>query len=244
MCYTCSKLNNNAYTGALSKYMLEDVQRLVNTENGTENHLLFSQADFPFLEPFLYLEPRVALPKPTRYYQGIKVDNRELRTDWSSGSLRALGFKDDRIVLLTKAAVKSIGEAERLDHYLLLKLSKNEVKVSEANSTITISFNGHADGVNIKSRKTEGHDIEFLFQHHNNENAIVPIAAINASAVYGGKVRVQGNTPILSRFENYSVTVSHFAPHPIILQLHKELGYESALAMQRGVGAILKQHLL
>ncbi len=224
--------------------MLEDVQRLMNTENAISQPLLFSQGDFPCIEPLLYLEPRVALPKPTRYYQGMKIDAKDMRLDWASGSMRAFGFKDDYVFFLSKAAVKKIGEAERLDHYALLKLEKNELKVTENNAVMTIAFSGHADGVGIKSRKIEGHDVEFSFQHHNNENAIVSAAAVSASAVYGGKGRVQGSTAILSKFENYSITVSHFAPHPLLIQAHKELGFNSALEMQRGVYGMLRQHLL
>jgi hypothetical protein len=244
MCDICAKLSNSNYSGVLSKYMLEDVQRLMNTENAISQPVLFSQTDFPFIEPLLYLEPRAALPKPTRYYQGMKIDAKEMRLDWASGSMRAFGFKNDNVFLLSKAAVKKIGEPERLDHYMLMKLEKGDLKITEANSVATISFKGHIDGLDVKSRKMEGHDVEFSFQHHNNENAIVPAAAVSASAVYGGKGRVQGGTQILSKFENYSITVSHFAPHPLLIQAHKELGFNSALEMQRGVYGMLKQHLL
>lgn len=259
MCETCSKLRTSAYSGIISKYMLEDVQRLMNTNDNymatkpedsgaardnTYAPLLFSQEDFPFIEPLLYLEPRVALPKPTRYYQAMRVDGKDLRMDWSSGSMQALGFKDGSVILLAKAVVKNMGEAERLSHYVLAKLRKDELKTTEASNVLTIAFKGHMDGIDIKSRKIEGHDIEFSFRHHNNENAIVPVAAVSASAIYGGKARVQSSTAILSRFENYSITVPHFAPHPLLLQAHKELGFGSAMEMQKAVYKMLKQHLL
>ncbi|MCX8200045.1 MAG: hypothetical protein N3G76_01095 [Candidatus Micrarchaeota archaeon] len=221
----------------------------MNTENGGTAQegigpLLFSQADFPFIEPLIYLEPRVALPKPTRYYQGMRVDSREMRLDWSAGSMRALGLKNSTIVLLCKAACKKAGEPEKLDHYMLIKIGKGELKVSEANSVLTVSFKGHVDGMDIKGRKIEGHDVEFSFQHHNNDNAIVPAQAVSASAIYGGRGRVSGSTQVLSRFENYSITVSHFAPHPLLLQSCKELGFGSPIEMQKSVYGILKWHLL
>ncbi|MEM3363977.1 MAG: hypothetical protein QXS93_00515 [Candidatus Micrarchaeia archaeon] len=245
MCDVCNKISSPGYSSAIGKYMLEDVQRLMNISNGeTEPRLLFSQVDFPFIEPLIYLEPRVALPKPTRYYQGIRIDSQEMRLDWSAGSTRALGLKNSTVILLCKAATKKPSEPEKLDHYFLIKLGKGELKVSEANSIFTISFKGHVDGMNIKDRKIEGHDIEFSFQHHHNDNAIVPTVSVGASAIYGGKMRTAGSTQVLSRFENYSITVSHFAPHPLMLQSCKELGFNSPIEMQRAVYGMLKWHLL
>ncbi len=241
MCEYCSKLSSAAtYSSKLSQYMLEDIERMMKTEDA----LLFSQADFPYIEPLLYFEPRVALPKPTRYYQGIRIDGMEMRQDWASGAMRSIGFKNGKIILLAKAVTRKIGEAEKLDHYFLVQLGKEELKISERNNEITIAFDGNVEGMNIKTRKMESHTLTFSFTHEHNEKAILPDSRIAASGIYGGTSRVMGKQAIMSRFENYSITVMHFAPHPLLLYSYKELGFESAMEFQKKVYDILKMHLL
>lgn len=220
--------------------MLEDTERVMNSNTS----LLFSQKDFPYIEPIMYFEPRVALPTPTRYYQGMLIDGKEMRLDWSAGSMRAIGFKDGKIVIVSKAVNKNIGEPERLDHYFLVELNKEELKVSEINNEIRIEFDGNVEGMNVKTHKMENHSLKFSFVHQHNEKAILPQSRISSSKLYSGESRVMSKQAILSKFENYSITVIHFAPHPLLLYSYKELGFESALEFQKKVYDIIKTHLV
>ncbi|MCX8206000.1 MAG: hypothetical protein N3H30_02095, partial [Candidatus Micrarchaeota archaeon] len=220
------------------QYMLADAERLQHSEGS----LLFTQKEFPCVEPLLLLEPRVALPKPTRYYQQALVDGKPLRCDWSAGSMRALAFRDGKIVFISKAVSKETGGAEALDHYFLAELAKEDVTVSERESSLTIAFDGKVEGINPRTRKPEQHALSFSFVHQHNEKAFVPEARVASSAVYSGALRVQSQQQ-LSRFENYSVTVMHFAPHPLLMQSYRELGFQSGLEFQKKVYDVLKAHL-
>lgn len=239
MCEFCKKVAGSSYGSKISQYMLEDIERMIKTENNP----MFSQRDFPFIEPLVYLEPRVAMPKPTRYYQPMSVDGKMLRLDWSSGSMRALGFGNGKIVLLTKSVIKRAGEPERLNYYFLAELDKSELNVKERGNELTVSFRGNVHGINIKNRGMEQHAVEFTFIHQNNERAFVPKERAAASAIYGKSTRA-GGQEIASRFENYAVTVMHFAPHPLLLYSYKELGFASPLELQRGMYGVLREHLL
>lgn len=238
MCEVCDKLASTAYSNKISNYMLEDAQRIVNSKEG----IFFSQDVFPYTNPLLYLEPRVAVPKPTRYYQPMFVDNNMLNNTWTSGCMRSVGFSGNNILILTKFVTKKIGEPEKLDYYVLAKLNKSELSITEKNNEIRISFDGIINGTNIKNRQVEEHELKFDFIHQHNDNAILPKSRLASSRMYSKSIARAGRG-ILSRFEEYSVTVMHFAPHPIISQMHKELGFETALELQRKVYDILKSHL-
>ncbi|MGB9635306.1 MAG: hypothetical protein ACPL0A_02400, partial [Candidatus Micrarchaeia archaeon] len=228
MCDLCKRLANTHYPTKISQYMLEDVERMLKTENV----LLFSQETFPYIEPLLYLEPRVAMPKPTRYYQSMEIDGKALRLDWSSGAMRAIGLKNNEIVVLTKSVIKQTGQPERFNYYFLAKLKKDELDISETNNEIKISYKGNVSGINLKTRKMENHELSFSFIHQHNENAFIPKSRLTSSSLYSKSTGDKGQA-ILSRFEEYAVTVMHFAPHPMILQVHKELGFETPLDLQR-----------
>ncbi|MEM0438375.1 MAG: hypothetical protein QXU54_03700 [Candidatus Micrarchaeia archaeon] len=239
MCELCAKIATTQYSSRLSQYMLADAERLQHS-NGS---LLFTQKEFPYIEPVLLFEPRVALPKPTRYYQQVLVDGKPLRADWSSGATRAIAFRNGKMVFLSKAVSKQAGESEMLDHYFLVELAREDLAVSEKDNTLTIAFEGKVDGVNPRTRKPEQHALSFSFVHQHNEKAFLPEARVASSAVYSGASRVQSQQQSLSRFENYSVTVMHFAPHPLLMQSYKELGFQSGLEFQRKVYNVLKAHL-
>ncbi len=238
MCEVCKKIVNTTYSAKVSNYMLEDAQRMVDSDEG----LFFSQDAFPYTNPIIYLEPRVAVPKPTRYYQSIFIDNNMLNNNWTSGSMRGIGFDGENIVLLTKFVKKQIGSPEKLNYYFLATLNKSELNIAEKNNEIRISFDGSVNGTNIKNRQVEDHHLKFEFIHQHNDNAIIPKSRLASSAVYSKSIARRGKN-ILSRFEEYTVTVMHFAPHPILMQVHNELGINSTLEFQRMVYSILKSHL-
>jgi len=179
--------------------------------------------------------------KPTRYYQNFNVDNELKRLDWSAGSTRALGFSKKGIYFISKAVIKEIGKPEKMDHYVAIKLNKNDLNITEENNMLNISLNKEIEGKNIKTNNIETHNLEFSFNFLNNERAIMPKAMAERSMY--GRSSVSQTSQIISKFENYTITVVHFAPHPILIQYFKDFGFEGPIDFQRNCYNILKQLL-
>jgi hypothetical protein len=230
-------LEKSEYSNKIIEYLKLDVIRLENSES----NCLFTNLNFPLDEPYLFFEPRVAMIKPTRYYQNLKVDDELKRLDWSAGSTRALGFNEKEIIFLSKAVTKEIGEEEKLDHYIGVKINKEDLNVSEENNMLTISLNKEFSGKNLKTNVDEKHVIDFNFNFVNNERAIMP-KHMAQKTMYKRSSMSQTST-IISKFENYAITVLHFAPHPILIQHYKEFDFEGPIDFQRNCYSILKELL-
>lgn len=230
-------LNRSEYSTKIINYLSMDTERI----NTSDSNCLFTNLEFPLKEPYLFFEPRVAMIKPTRYYQNLLIDGELRRLDWMEGSTRAIGFNRKGIIFLSKAVLKNIGEKERLDHYVAVKINRNDLSIKEENNMLTISMNKEFTGRNIKNNLSEMHRIEFNFNFLNNERAIMPKHMAERSMY--GRSSVSQTSTIISKFENYTITVFHFAPHPILIQYYKDFGFEGGIDFQRNCFSILKQLL-
>lgn len=228
-------LEKSEYSQKIIDYLKMDVER-VKTSN---SNCLFTNLEFPLNKPYLFFEPRVAMIKPTRYYQNLTIDGELKRLDWMGGSTRALGFSKEGIIFVSKSVLKDIGEEERLDYYIAVKLNKEDLSINEENNMLTISLNKEFSGRNIKTGLNETHRIEFNFNFLNNERAIMPKHMAEKSMY--GRSSISQTSQIISKFENYTITVLHFAPHPLLIQHYKELGFEGPIDFQRNCFSILKQ---
>ena len=87
----------------------------------------------------------------------------------------------------------------------------------------------------------ESHAVSFSFVHQHNDNAFILKSRVASSPLYnrgaaGPRRRMLGSS-------EYEVTVMHFAPHPLLMNLFKELGFKSKLEMQKAVFGIMREHL-
>jgi hypothetical protein len=90
---------------------------------------------------------------------------------------------------------------------------------------------------NLITGKVEKKKILFSFTHLSIEGRIVSKEQVAQSSrfqkVYGKRgARVRSQSVDL---EGYAVTVPHFSPHPYLLQLHKEFGFEDNKEFQLNV---------
>lgn len=230
-------LKQSEYSNKIIDYLRMDTERIETSES----NCLFTNLEFPLKESYLFFEPRVAMIKPTRYYQNLKIDEELKRLDWSAGSTRALGFNENKIIFISKAVVKDLGEKERMDHYVAVELKKEDLQISEEENVMSISLNKEINGKNIINGNDETHKIEFDFKFVDNERAIMPKHM--AQRTMYGRSSISQTSQIISKFENYTITVLHFAPHPILIQHYKEFGFEGPIDFQRNCFSILKELL-
>ena len=228
-------MERSEYSKRIIEYLKLDVDRV----NVSKSNCLFTNLEFPLNEPYLFFEPRVAMIKPTRYYQNLNIDRELKRLDWSAGSTRALGFNKKKMIFISKAVTKNIGEDEEMDHYVAVELNKRDIKISEENNMLNISHNKEHTMKNIKTGVEETHNIEFSFNFLNNERAIMPKHMAEKSMY--GRSSISQTSQIISKFENYTITVLHFAPHPLLIQYYKDFGFEGPIDFQRNCFSMLKQ---
>jgi len=231
-------LNKSNYSSHIIEYLKQDVTRVQNSDKST---LIFTNIEFPLNSPYLLFEPRVPMLKPTRYYQNFNVDGELKRLDWSAGSTRAIGFNGKKIIFISKAVSKEIGDVEKMDHYVAVELNKNDLQIKEEENVLTLSLNKEINGKNLKTNVEEKHKLEFSFIFANNDRAIMPKAMAQQSMY--GRSSISQTSQIISKFENYTITVLHFAPHPILIQNYKEFGFEGPIDFQRNCYNIIKQLL-
>ena len=61
--------------------------------------------------------------------------------------------------------------------------------------------------------------------------------------MYKNTYRGKNITQAASKFEDYTVTVSHFSPHPYLLNDFKKLRFEKRSEMQKSVFDYLKEKI-
>ena len=164
-------LNKSNYSSHIIEYLKQDILRVQNSDKST---LIFTNIEFPLNSPYLLFEPRVPMLKPTRYYQNFNVDGELKRLDWSAGSTRAIGFNGKKIIFISKAVSKEIGDVEKMDHYVAVELNKNDLQIKEEENVLTLSLNKEINGKNLKTNVEEKHKLEFSFIFANNDRAIMP----------------------------------------------------------------------
>lgn len=208
-----------------------------------EGVVAFTTMPFPLMT-FAIFEPRMALQLPSNFYQSMVVDGAKLRSDWASGWLRLVGFSNGSLYLLT-AGHRTKETREYLLHLHMVEFAKEEWSVAQEGAKITISVNNvKKNGINLLSDQPAEHTYSFSFVHQPTEHSFMPRDRVESSALvksaYHGKLPQK---PLAFDWSQYVVTVPHFAPHGIIHQNYKSLGYSSAIEMQHAVTGMLRAHL-
>jgi hypothetical protein len=192
------------------------------------------------------LEARAAFAVPNNYFQNIFVDGERLGNSFSHGAMRSVFFVGERLVLNAKSTNFKDGR-EFFTSFILLHLEKKEYDAKIIGNQVRISANVEKPMMNLVSGKTERKKIAFTFIHDQVEGRIVSkdqaAAASRFKTVYD---RYQGGAQMKAAsmdMEGYAITVPHLSPHPYMLQLHKEFGYEDNKDFQLHVLDYFRAHL-
>ena len=253
MCDLCQRAKTiPEYSNLLSKMAEEDLARIefskkLAPEFKILGSSIYSSMNWPIKLVYPMFDARAAYAVPNNYFQNIILGEEKLGNNFAHGAMRSVFFAGTRLVILSKTVHFRDGQ-EFFTSFLLLHLEKEEYRYSVDMNGIRIIADIEKPMVNLVSGKPEKKKISFSFLHSPINGKIVSKEQVTQSArfkeVYG---RYQGGASMKAGsvdMEGYAVTVPHFAPHPYLLQLHKEFGYsENREFQEKGVEEYLKAHL-
>ncbi|MFH1393631.1 MAG: hypothetical protein ABII71_01085 [Candidatus Micrarchaeota archaeon] len=239
-----------AYDALIAKMYKEDLERMdfaVGLSNGIRllQSALYSSMQWPvkFHEPMF--EARAIYAVPQNYYQNIYLDGEKLGVAFAHGAMRSIFFVGGNLVALSKQVNHREGR-EFFTSYVLLHLGPGEFSHKVDGDKLWISADVKKPMLNLATGKPEMKSVKFNFVNQSVMNRIVSKEQVVQSdrfkQVYqrfGGARAKAASIDI----EGYAVTVPHFSPHPYLLQLHKEFGFESNRQMQEHVIDYFNEHL-
>ncbi|MEM3030339.1 MAG: hypothetical protein QXH27_01260 [Candidatus Micrarchaeia archaeon] len=239
-------------------------------DNPTLANSFLSNLGFPPDVSMPLFEPRISTPSPSNYFQNAFVDGVRLHSGWTHDCARSVGFfENGDLLFITKAVARSVGMPEYFFYLYVIRFekAKGEFNLSvDASGKAVMEANSQKGGTNILSGSPASHLFSFSFQHFPTNNAILPkeraatYYAQRAAAHAPGRASQPtapgfGGVPPSaaapralpartsgSSFEEYVVTVPHFAPHPYLLQAYQELGFASRMELQNAVSKFFKDH--
>ncbi len=252
MCKLCKVADNPEYTSLITKMMDEDKARLevskkLAPEFKTLQSNIYSSMNWPVKLIHPMFDARAAYAVPNNYFQNLFLGDERLGNAFAHGAMRSVFFVGYRLIVLSKSVYFRDG-AEFFTSFLLLHLEKSEYKFAMNPSGIKISADIEKPLLNLVTGKTEKKKIAFTFIHQSLEGKLVSKEQVTQTArfkeVYG---KYTGGASIKAGsvdIEGYAITVPHFAPHPYLLQLHKQFGYvENRDFQEKGVVEYFKEHL-
>ena len=256
MCRLCRfAASSSVFSKDIEKTYVEDMDKLLATKkHEPSNPSIFTNLDdwMTFRFNFALFEPLTAVPNPKNYYQPMMVDGAKVRTDWSSGWTRSIGFlPDGSILIYTKATERaSFGTEEWFRYFFLLKLEPSALEVTyEPPRFIIRAEDLKLKGTNMLNYMPAEHTFSFTFSHIATDKNVMRAEAVARSEFFKEMKRVGGKAGAekegagqRSDFERYMVTTMHFTPHPLLMKLNMEAGFGSRIEFQNAVPGYLAEH--
>jgi len=251
MCDLCEKAKSIGPYVSLVKGMLgEDKGRMEHSKTMAPrlspiSKSIYTSMKWPVKFVYPMFEARAAYAVPNNYFQNISLDGERMGNSFAHGAMRSLFFAGDRLVLFSKSVNFKDGK-EFFTSFLLLHLEKEEYKVRKDAREIRITAQLEKPMLNLMAEKTEKKKIAFTFVHQSVEGRIVSKERAATSARFKSVYQKYGGAQMKSAsmdIEGYAITVPHFSPHPYMLQLHNEFGYEDNKDFQLHVRDYFDAHL-
>jgi hypothetical protein len=250
MCNVCERAKTPLYEALTARMLVEDEARLsysraMDAQLGAIGRSVYSSLNWPLKIAQPLFEARAAYAVPNNYFQNLTVDEERLGNGFSHGAMRSLFFAGGRLILFSKA-VNFHDAKEFFTSFILIHLEKGEYEAAVDESGIRITAQVEKPMLNLISGKAERKRIAFSFAHQKVAGRIVSKEQVATSSrfreVYGKYGGVSMKTGSID-MEGYAITVPHFAPHPYLLQLHEQFGYESNRQFQEHVEDYFRAHL-
>ena len=252
MCELCEKAKEiPAYVNLLSKMFEEDIARLeaskqLASEMRFLNSKLYTSIKWPVKLHYPMFDARAAYSVPNNYFQSLYVDGERQGMMFTHGAMRSLFFAGERLMLLSKSVNHAAG-ADYFTSFVLLHLEPGEYDYKLAgDGTLILSADVAKPVKNLVTGKKEKKKILFNFMHKPVKGRIVTREKILTSAQFRTVYAKYGGAQMKSAsidIEGYALTVPHFAPHPYMLQLHKQFGYLSNRDFQEHAMDYFREHL-
>jgi len=248
MCDICEKFEGNANYVSLIKKMHEaDAKRLEHTKSVSSRFdflSAYSTVKYPvsFVHPMF--EARAAYAVPHNYFQSIFLNGEALGNKFAHGAMRSIFFSGKTLMVFSKNVSHIEGE-EFFNSFLLLHLEPKEYSITMNNENITISADLEKTATNLLTGKTEKINVKFNFINQPVKNRIVSRERVLTSSqlrtVYDKYTALNQKMASVD-MEGYAITVSHFSPHPYMLQLAKDVGYASGRELQEKSYTYFSEH--
>jgi hypothetical protein len=251
MCELCGKAKSIPEYGKFISEMLEKDKERMEFSKAVADELRpvgrssYSSMKWPVKLVYPMFEARAAYAVPHNYFQMLTLDGERLGNAFAHGAMRSVFFVKDRLVLFSKSVNFREGR-EFFTSFMLLHLDRSEYQSTADSNGILIKADLEKPMRNLVTGKMEKKAISFSFRHQNVEGRIVSKERAAQSArfkevyaKYGGAKKKSASMDM----EGYAITVHHFSPHPYLLQLHKEFGFEDNKDFQLHVADYLKEHL-
>ena len=252
MCDICNKIKNSvAYKTVIDKMHVEDLERLANSKEIAKElksitNMCYSSIKWPIKLVYPMFEARTAYSVPHNYFQGILIDDQKPSAFFAHGSMRSIFFVDKRLFLFSK----NVAHDQTLDFFssfLLVHFEKGEYKIEREGERINISVDLEKPLRNMITGELEKKRLNFNFVNESVKNRIVSKEQIAYSAhlkevysKYGGLASKIASIDL----EGYAITVPHFSPHPYLLHVGQELGFQENRDFQEnGVLEYFNAHL-
>ncbi len=251
MCKICDgAANNSEYLSLLNKSTEEDCLRLDTSRKFTDKypslaHNLYTSLKWPTKLSKPLFEARVAFAVPNNYFQHLHLDGERTGNHFAHGATRSIFFSGDNLVLFSKTIAQDAGRPF-LSSFLFTHFNKKEYSVAYDGKDMKISVNIEKPLKNLITGKIERRRITFTFFHQGIEGRIISKEQAVQSSYVKKMYGKRGNVRTLfasADLEGYVVSVSHFAPHPFLLRLCKEFGFESFRGFQEHVMDYFIEHL-
>jgi hypothetical protein len=200
---------------------------------------------WPVKLPKPMFEARAAFAVPNNYYQNLLVDGQRLGNGFAHGATRSIFFSGSKLVLFSKSVNQKDGK-QFFTSFVLLHLESSEYTTEVKGDNIALTASIDKNMRNLISGKMERKKISFAFKNMQLTNRIVSKERVLASAQFKAVYSTFGGASTKSAsmdMEGYAITVPHFSPHPFLLQLKQEFGFESNRQFQEHVVDYFREHL-
>lgn len=238
------------YDTLLSRMLEEDKKRVeyskeLSKEIRMLSRNLYTSMEWPVKLIHPMFEARAAYAVPNNYFQNIMLDGERLGNSFAHGAMRSLMFVGDRLVVFSKSVNFREGR-EFCTSFLLLHLAKSEYTHTQDVREIRISADVEKPMKNMVTGKVEKKRVSFNFIHTSVEGRMVSKEQVMQSARFKKAYARFGGAQMKSAsidMEGYAITVPHFSPHPYLLQLSRQFGYEDNKQFQLHVADYFKEHV-
>jgi hypothetical protein len=243
MCEVCEAAKKSTdYAGLLDKMLADDAARLEFSKQMAQElaplkRSICSSLKWPVRLVYPMFEARAAFSVPQNYFQGLMLDGERLGASFAHGAMRSLFFAGGDLIVFSKTVNHHDGR-EFFTSFMLALFKPGEYSAEVSGEDITIRVDAEKGMRNLISGEMENRRISFNFINNAVKNRIVTREQVlnsaqfkNVYAKFGGASAKSASIDI----EGYAITVPHFSPHPYLLQLKEQFGYESNRQFQENV---------
>ena len=185
-------------------------------------------------------EPKAAYASPVKYFQETWLEKAQLPCNWTHASTRAIGFLGGDLVLFSKFPKPS--DPKLLLSFIHLRVPISRLKAGYDQSILSVSFSGSVNATDMKSGSRRDVSVSFTFT--GRKHITLTKKELHRSDVMSQSYGEHADERLASAdIAGYVVSVPHFAPHPYLFNMHKELGFPSRNAMLQETNGFIMEHL-